>query len=244
MKKNTQLDWKKFEPLFGTWAPRIKPFFDEGGFDPIYSFLRAQSQAGKQIAPASMHTYRALIETPLDELKCVIVLQDPYFKFINGSPVASGVAMDCSITARVQPTLQNFYNGIENEMYNGLNLNYINTYDLSYLSGQGVLLLNAALTVEKDKANSHSVIWTPFTTFLLSNVISSTGVPVLFLGKEASRFAPLVEKTNHVYLLPHPAAAAYTGGKWDTKDTFTKISQDIQNSNNESIMWLNIDPPF
>lgn len=242
--KKTALDWKKFEHLFGTWASRIKPFFDEGGLDSVYSFLRGQSQAGKQIAPASMHTYRAFLETPFNELKCVIVLQDPYFKFVNGSPVASGVAMDCSITARVQPTLQTFYEGIETELFNGLNLNYINTHDLSYLSSQGVLLLNAALTVEKDKPKSHSTIWEPFTKFLLKEVIAPTGVPVLFLGKEASRFELLLAGTNKTYTLPHPASSSYTGGKWDTKNTFTCISRDIQESNNESIMWLNIDPPF
>ena len=115
-KIKTNLSWEKFSPLFGTWADRIKPFFDEGGFDPVYSFLRGQSQAGKQIAPASMNTYRAFTETQFDNLQCVIVCQDPYFKFVNGSPIASGVAMDCSITARVQPTLQNFYSGIEKEL--------------------------------------------------------------------------------------------------------------------------------
>lgn len=244
MEKKSALDWNKFAPLFGTWAPKIKPFFDNCGFDPIYSFLRGQAQAGKQIAPASMHTYRAFKETPLDELLCVIVCQDPYFKFVNGSPVASGVAMDCSITARPQPTLQHFYDGIETELFDGLNLNYINTYDLSYLTSQGVLLLNAALTVEKDKPGSHVTIWQPFTTFLLKEVIGPTGVPILFLGKEAAKLAPLVEKTNHVYKLSHPASAAYTGNKWDTKGTFTQMSRDIYKNNKESILWLHVEPPF
>lgn len=240
----TKLFWEKFCPLFGTWAERIKPFFDEGGFDPIYEFLRGQSQAGRQLAPSSMNTYRAFTECDFRELKCVIVCQDPYFKFINGSPVASGVAMDCSITARTQPTLQNFYNGIETELYNGLNLNYINTYDLSYLSKQGVLLLNCALTVEKDRPGSHMAIWHPFITFLLQEVIGPTGVPVLFLGKEAGNLAPLVEKTNYVYKLAHPAAAAYSGGKWDTKGVFTEINKNIWDSNEDTVLWLNIDTSF
>jgi uracil-DNA glycosylase len=241
---NTKLDWKKFEPLFGTWAERIKPFFMEGGFDPIYAFLRGQTQAGRQIAPASMNTYRAFTECDFRELKCVVVCQDPYFKFINGGPIASGVAMDCSITARVQPTLQNFYNGIETELYNGLNLDYINTYDLSYLSKQGVLLLNVALTVEKDRPGSHIATWAPFMGYLFQEVIASTGVPVLLLGKEAATLKPLIEKTNHVYTLPHPASAAYTGGKWDTKGTFMEINDRIYESNKDTVLWLNIEPPF
>ena len=177
-------------------------------------------------------------------MKCVIICQDPYFKFINGSPVASGVAMDCSITARTQPTLQNFYNGIETELFDGLNLNYINTYDMSYLTSQGVLLLNAALTVEKDKPGSHTNVWSQFTAHVLVNIIAPTGVPVLFLGKESARFSPFVEVTNPTYKLSHPASAAYTGSKWDTKGTFTQISKDIYKSNKETILWLNIDAPF
>lgn len=240
--KKTNLDWKKFAPLFGTWASRIKPFFDEGGFDPVYSFLRAQSQAGKQIAPASMHTYRALIETPLDELKAVIICQEPYSKFVNGSPVASGVALDCSITARTQIELQNFYNGIEKELFKGLTLNYINTHDVGYLTSQGILLLNASFTIEKDKPNSHLQIWKPFMEYLLKEVIGPTGVPILMLGSEIVPLSLLVAKTNPCYVLNQPSSII--GKEWDTEGVFTKISKNIQESNNETIMWLNIECPF
>jgi uracil-DNA glycosylase len=237
----TTLDWKKFEPLFGTWASKIKPFFDEGGFDPVYTFLRAQSQAGKQIAPASMNTYRAFIETPIEDLKAVIVCEEPYSKFVGASPVASGVGLDCSITARVQPELQNFFNGIETDMFNGLNLNYINDYDLNYLSSQGVLIINTAFTVEKDKPGSHLAIWDPFIVFLLFSVIASTGVPVLLLGK-TQKYEGLITNTNPVYKLDSPSPTI--GVKWDTKDTFTQISKNIYKSNKETILWLNIDAPF
>jgi uracil-DNA glycosylase len=244
MEVQTKLKEDSLAPRFGTWWKKIRPFWASGGFDPVYSFLRAQSQAGKQICPASMHTYRAFVETPFEELKCVIVCQDPYFKFVNGSPIASGVALDCSITARVQPSLQNFYSGLEKELFDGLNLNYVQDYDLSYLSAQGVLLLNAALTVEKDKPNSHMDIWEPFTKFLLQEVISTTGVPVLFVGKEASRFELLLAGTNPTYTLSHPASSAYTGRPWETEGVFTKINKNIWESNEETIMWLLVDPPF
>jgi len=240
----TKLEWKKFEPLFGTRADKIKPFFDEGGFDPIYAYLRGQTQAGKKVAPASMNTYRAFAETDFRELKCVIVCQDPYFKFVNGAPVASGVAMDCRITGKAQPTLLKFYGGIERELFNGLNLNYIDIDDLSYLSQQGVMLLNTALTVEKDKAGSHMAIWHPFTTFLLKEVIGPTGVPVLFLGKEAGHLEPLVCLTNPTFTAKHPASAAYTGGQWDTEGCFEWLNRHILDKDEETVSWLHIDAPF
>lgn len=243
-KVKTKLDWEKFEPLFGSWARLIKPFFDSGGFDPIYKFLRLQVSRGKKIAPDSINTYRCFVETPYEELKCVIVCQDPYAKFINGQPIASGVAMDCSISARVQPTLQQFYNGIEVELFNGLNLNYINDYDLSYLSKQGVLLLNTALTVEKDKPNSHMLIWKDFIKFIFTEVLSITGVPILFLGKEAGKYDVYTSKTNPTFIASHPVSASYSGKMWDTKGVFTEINKCIWNTNKETILWLNIDPPF
>jgi len=240
----TKLEWKRFEHLFGTWADRIKPFFDEGGFDPIYAFLRSQTQDKRQIAPASMNTYRALKETDLRELKCVIVCQDPYFKFVNGAPVASGVAMDCRTTGKLQPTLQKFYGGIEKELFNGLNLNYKDIDDLSYLSNQGVLLLNTALTVEKDRPGSHMAIWHNFTTYLLKEIIGPTGVPVLFLGKEAGALEPLVCLTNPTFTVKHPASASYSGGTWDTEGCFTWLNTHIWDSNAETVSWLNVEPPF
>ncbi len=237
--------WINFKDKFHkSWEKAIRPFIESEECDKIYSFLKRESQSGKKIAPASINTFRAFYETPLDDLKCVILMQDPYFKFTEDGPVADGLAMGCSISKKSQPTLQNFYSGIEKELFNGLNLDYIEDCDLSYLAKQGVLLLNASLTVEKDKAGSHKHIWKPFTTFLLKNVIANTNVPILFLGKDAQEFKELVTETNPCFLLSHPASAAYTGVAWETGDTFSKLSQKIWEQTNDSIMWLNTETPF
>lgn len=239
------MEWTTLAPKLGSWASRIKPFYDKGGFEPIYKFLVGQSKAGVKIAPASINTYRALKELDYHDLKAVIVCQDPYFKFVNDAPIATGVAMDCSITEKVQPTLQQFYNGIEKELFNGLEVNYVNSYDLSYLTKQGVLLLNAALTVEKDKPNSHKDLWFDFTVFLLKEVIAPTGVPIMFLGKEAGQFEPAVQMTNPTMTVSHPASAAYTGGQWNPNGAFMWISEHIWKSNKDTINWLPFkDPPF
>lgn len=239
------MEWNKLADRFGSWASRIKPFYDLGGFDPIYKTLIAKSKSGIQIAPAGINTYRAFKETEYEDLKAVIICQDPYFKFVNGEPLATGVAMDCSITAKVQPTLKQFYNGIEKELFNGLELNYTDSYDLSYLSKQGVLLLNSSLTVEKDKPGSHAEIWEDFTIFLLKEVIAPTGVPVLFLGREAIKFEPILCITNPTFYAKHPASAAYTGGSWETEGAFTFLNKHIWESNKETINWLPFEnPPF
>ena len=128
-----------------------------------------------------------------------------------------------------------------------MNLNdihYIQDDNLSYLSSQGVLLLNAALTVEKDKPGSHLEIWAPFTNYLLSEIIATTGVPVLYLGSQAAQLSVVTATTNPSYVLNHPAHAAYTGKPWETEGVFTKINKHIWDSNKDTILWLPLDPPF
>jgi len=245
MEIHTKLDKSKFAPKFGTWWSRIEPFFDRGGLDSVYEFLKSESKAGKQIAPASNNTFRTFSETPYEELKAVIVLQDPYFTFKDGLPVADGIPLSCSITKKLQPSLLNFYSGIEKELFNGLELNHKSADDLSYLSKQGVLLLNVALTVEKDKPGSHSDLWFDFTAFLLKEVIAPTGVPVLFLGKLAGEFEPLLMTTNPTKTVKHPASTSYTGGQWDSQGAFRWLSDELWKNNEETIEWLDFgDQPF
>lgn len=239
------MEWTAFKDKFHpSWHAKMKGFIESKECDEIYAFLKTQSQAGKLIAPQSINTFRAFKETPLDELLCVLVGMDPYYKFVDGKPVADGLLFGCSITEKPQPSLEKFYGGIEKELFNGLNLNFINDWDVSYLAKQGVLMLNSALTVEKDKAGSHKDVWLPFTKFLLKEIIGPTGVPVVFMGKEAQVYTGVVEHTNPTFEISHPASASYVGGLWDTKDTFTKVNECIWGSNKETIMWLNADVPF
>jgi uracil DNA glycosylase len=70
---STKLEWSKWESQFGTWAAKIKPFFDSGEFDDIYGKLREESGRGHQIAPVSDLTYRTFQLTPIDNIKCVVL---------------------------------------------------------------------------------------------------------------------------------------------------------------------------
>ena len=239
------MKWEKFKDKFHpSWHEKIKPFIESVECDAIYAFLKAQSQLGKKIAPDSINTYRCFFETPLDELKVIIVGMCPYHTFKNGSPVADGLAMSCSITEQLQPSLDQFYGAIETEFYNGLNLNIVKHYDLSYLANQGVLLLNAALTTEKDRAGSHLELWEPFMKYLFEKVINNIDIPIVFLGKDASKLKKYTSKFKNVFEVSHPASAAYTKTNWDTKGTFKEVDKIIWENNGDSIMWVDCDAPF
>jgi len=235
---NTKLDWNKFEPLFGTWANKIRPFFMSGGFDPIYKKLKEDGLRGKKIAPISSLTYRAFLETPLDECKVVIMGLCPYHSAKNGQLIADGLCMSCSISGGLQPSLEKFYEGLENELYNGLNINLKKGPDLSYLAKQGVLLFNAALTTEYQKVGNHLEIWEPFTKYIIETALGYTSIPIIFLGKEAGKFQRYVTPFTHSFVLDHPAFAARTTADWDMKGVFGKVNRIIKENNGYSIKWL------
>lgn len=233
------MNWDKFKEFFHeSWHSKMKPFIESEACDNIYKHLKAESKRGKKIAPLSSVTYRCFQETPLDELKVVMIGMCPYHTFYNGQPVADGLLMGCSVTGRLQPSLEKFYDGIEKDVYDGLNLNFTRNPDVSYLANQGVLMYNAALTTEMNKAGSHIDLWEPFTKYLLEDVISTTGVPIIFLGKDAARYAKYVPPFSWTFTLTHPASAAYKQSDWDTEGAFTKVNKVLKDNNNFTIEWL------
>ena len=191
-----------------------------------------------------MHVWRCFRETSLDDLKLVILGMSPYHTFKNYAPVADGLLMGCSVTNSLQPTLDQFYQGIERELYDGLNLSYYPNPDVTYLASQGVLMLNAALTVEMNKAGSHLEIWEPFMKYLFEEVISVAGVPILFLGKDASKYKKYTNIFSHNFIATHPASASYKSTEWDSENVFTKINTILKENNNLTVEWLDTGVPF
>jgi len=227
-----------------SWHAKLRPFIESDQCDEIYSFLKAESKRGKKIAPQSMHVWRCFLETPLDDLKVVMVGLCPYHTLKNDVPVADGLLMGCSITGQLQPTLDQFYAGLEKEYYNGLNLSIIKDPDVKHLAHQGVLMFNAALTTEINKAGSHLDVWEPFVKYLFEEIINHLGIPIVFLGKDAARYKKYTGIFTHVFELSHPASAAYKNSEWDTEGVFSKIDILLEENNGFSVQWVPIDAPF
>jgi len=232
------LQWEKFEGLFGDWTNRIKPFFDSGGFDPIYEKLKLSGKMGVKIAPLSSNVFRAFEECPFDDLKLVVVGMSPYHTLKQGNPIADGLAMSCSITNYPQPTLDQWYYACEKELNEGMCLPCIKNPDLKFLANQGVLLLNAGLTVEIMKAGSHNTLWEPFMKYLFEEIINLTGVPVIFLGKEAAQLEQYTAPYIWTFKPTHPASATYKGIDWDSGGIFKDINKILWDRNKLKINWF------
>jgi uracil-DNA glycosylase len=239
------MNWDNFKHQFHpSWHAKMKPFIESDQCDKIYAYLKAESKRGKKVAPISMNVWRCFKETSLDDLKVVVMGMCPYHTFKNDLPVADGLLMGCSITEQVQPSLDQFYGAMEREFYDGLNLSIIKNPDVSFIAHQGVLMLNAALTTEMNKAGSHIEIWEPFIKYLFEEIINHLGVPIVFLGKDAARYKKYTGIFTHVFEVTHPASASYKGTEWDTEGVFTKVNRLLEENNGFSVQWVPIDVPF
>lgn len=250
------MNWDKFKDRFHpSWHHIIRPFIESKECDNIYKVLKEEK---RRIVPSSFLTFRCFKETPLTDLKVVLLGMCPYHTVSYGKQVADGLLMGCSVTERLQPTLENFYEGIETELYGGFNLNYDKNPDVSYLAKQGVLMLNSALTTVEFKAGAHQDLWMPFTKYIFEKVIIPGNIPVIYLGRDAqiymgmrkaqepNLFNPDGKKIEMEldFPLSHPASASYNAGKWSTKDVFQKVDELLYQTKGESIQWLDTEMPF
>jgi len=248
----TKLNWVLFSPLMGSWADRIQPFFLSGGFDEIYERLKKDSARGKWIAPLSSNVFRCFKETSINDVKCIVVGISPYHTFTGWTnrflpnadvtkeskiiPVADGLCLSCSVTGRLQPSLLQWYSACEKE------LNYeeesVRNPDLLFLAKQGILLLNAGLTCEEGKPCSHNIMWEGFMKYLFEEVLVTNGIPVILLGKEASKLKRYIMPFTWIFELSHPSSAAYNNTQWDSKGVFQSMNKIIKESNNNLISWI------
>jgi uracil-DNA glycosylase len=233
------MNWDKFKHLFDeSWHYKMKPFIESEACDKIYAQLKADSKRGKQIAPLSENVWRCFKETRFQDVKVILIGMCPYHTMMDYRPVADGLMMSCSVTNVLQPSLHQLYQGIEKELYGGFAFDRNRNPDLTYLAKQGVLLCNAALTTEVNKAGSHLEIWEPFMKYLLEEAFAFTGIPVVFFGKEAAKLKRYISPFTFSFVVSHPASASYKNGDWDSEGVFTKINTLIKETNNYTIDWL------
>jgi uracil-DNA glycosylase len=232
------MNWELFKEHFHeSWHNKMQPFIESEECDLIYKFLKSESRRGKRIAPLYNNVFRCFKETPLNEVNVVMIGMCPYHTFSNYLPVADGLLMGCSITGKLQPSLTKFYEGVTKEFHPGQE-KIKEEPDVSYLAHQGVLMLNAGLTVELNKAGSHNKIWEPFIKYVMEEILNYTGAPYIFLGKDAAYYERYTIPFSWVFKLSYPASAAYKQGDWDTEGVFGKVNKILKGNNNVTINWL------
>jgi uracil-DNA glycosylase len=221
------------------WYGHLKNIIESDTFAKVAGALRIL-RTTKTVYPKSDEVFKAFQLTPFNKIRVVIIGMDPYPTEYKGEPVACGLAFAPRHTEFVPPSLKQIYNRLKETLYTD-EVNFIETdLNLHKWAEQGVFLLNAALTVEKNQAGSHLKLWKPFTETVIKTISeNSAGVIFCFWGKDAQQFAPLVNaKFHHVLMGSHPVSAVYKGGKWDCNH-FEEINTILLHNNGETIKWLN-----
>lgn len=179
-------------------------------FQPLGDFLEAEERSGKTIYPPRDEWLAALALTPLDQVRVVILGQDPY----HGPGQAHGLAFSVQAGVKVPPSLTNIYKELESD----LGIPRARHGNLTHWAEQGVLLLNNALTVEAGKAGSHQKRgWEQVTDAVIA-AVAARNTPTVFMlwgshaQKKAARIPALNSGPHLVLQAPHPSPlSAYTG---------------------------------
>ena len=186
-----------------SWKNALADEFGKPYFESLVRFLRSEKAAGQTIYPPGSQIFRAFDLTPLNELKVVILGQDPY----HGPGQAHGLSFSVSAGVPAPPSLKNIFKEIESD----LGVKMSGYPDLEKWARQGVLLLNAVLTVRAGMAASHSKIgWEEFTDAVIRYISDNCeGVVFLLWGNFARGKSALIDRSrHHVLEAAHPSPLA------------------------------------
>jgi uracil-DNA glycosylase len=190
-----------------SWQAKLTQEFESPYMQVLNAFLRTEKDQGKVIYPHFSNWFHALETAPLDEVKVVILGQDPYHQ--HGQ--AHGLCFSVQPGVKVPPSLKNIYKELATDIG-------MKTPDHGYLGNwakQGVLLLNAVLTVEDSNANAHQGKgWEQFTDKIISTVNEHCDNVVFMLwGSYAQKKGAMIDEEKHLVLkAPHPSPlSAYRG---------------------------------
>ena len=193
--------------IHSSWLKVIGREFEQSYMAQLKQFLREEKAAGKIIYPASSNWFSAFNETPFDQVKVVILGQDPY----HGPRQAHGLCFSVLPGVAIPPSLRNMYK----ELQSDLGIQPPEHGCLTHWSRQGVLLLNATLTVEQGDAGAHQGRgWEQFTDRAVQILNERRqGLVFMLWGSYAQKKGALIDTSKHLVLkAPHPSPlSAYRG---------------------------------
>lgn len=214
-----------------SWRIRLADEFAKPYMTQLKSFLKAEYAAGKVIFPKGSEYFAALDLTPFERVKVVILGQDPY----HGPGQAHGLCFSVKPGVEAPPSLVNIYK----ELKDDLGLAPPDHGFLEAWAQQGVMLLNAVLTVERGRAASHSGKgWELFTDRVVQ-VLNAGRQNLAFVlwGSYAQRKGAIIDRKRHLVVAsPHPSPLSAAKGFFGSKP-FSKINRYLEATGQTPIEW-------
>lgn len=218
--------------LSDSWKAVLNHEFDRPYFSNLVQFLRNEKALGKTIYPPGPKIFASMDLLPFEDVKVVILGQDPY----HGPRQANGLCFSVYDGVPHPPSLVNIFKEIETD----LGISYPVSGDLSKWAEQGVLLLNATLTVEAHRAGSHqNKGWELFTDAIVE-ALSSKRQDLIFMlwGGYARRKGAKIDSSRHLILQSgHPSPLSANKGYWFGNRHFSKTNDFLRTKNLGEINW-------
>ncbi len=215
-----------------SWKEKLAQEFDESYFQELTTFVKDEYKAGK-VYPPPKFIFRAFELCPFNQVKVVILGQDPY----HGPGQANGLSFAVNEGVTLPPSLQNIYKEIQSDLGETMKNK---SGDLSRWAQQGVLLLNATLTVRASSAGSHqNKGWEQFTDAVI-RVLSEEREHLIFIlwGNYAKAKGAHIDRSKHLVIeSAHPSPFSAANGFFGSKP-FSKANEYLSQHGGAVIDWL------
>lgn len=215
-----------------SWLEVLRDEFDKGYMVQLRAFLKNEKLSGNKIYPKGSDIFNAFEQTPFANLKVVILGQDPY----HGENQAHGLSFSVQKGITIPPSLRNIYK----EMTTDIPGFVVPTHgDLTEWAKQGVLLLNASLTVQAGMPGSHQKKgWEEFTDNVIKTISDKKeGIVFILWGSFAQAKAALIDHTkHHIIKSPHPSPFSADRGFFGSKP-FSKTNEILINEGKVPVDW-------
>lgn len=217
--------------LHDSWLNVIGNEFDKDYMQALKAFLQAEKAQGKTIYPHSQHWFNAFNATPFEQVKVVVLGQDPY----HGPGQAQGLSFSVPEGVKIPPSLRNIYK----ELVDDIGITMPEHGNLQTWAEQGVLLLNATLTVEQANAGSHqNKGWETFTDAVIAALNEQReGLVFLLWGSYAQKKGRIIDNSKHLVLkAPHPSPLSAHRGFLGCKH-FSQLNDYLEGRGLQPIDW-------
>ena len=211
------------------WTEILAPIKNTEYFTTLWEKVKDEYETTKCFPPKNQ-IFRAIELTPFEEVKVVIIGQDPY----HNDNQANGLCFSVSDKVTAPPSLKNIFKELEDDL--GIKKT---SNELEIWAKQGVLLLNATLTVRAHEANSHKDLgWEQFTDFIIKEISDKKENVVFVLwGAFAQKKAGLIDASKHFIIQSaHPSPFSVHKGFFGSRP-FSKINQFLEEKGKEPINW-------
>ena len=213
-----------------SWQRLLADEFEKEYFQDLFKFIDQEYEAGNVFPPKEL-IFSAFEHTPYEQVKVVILGQDPY----HGAGQSHGLAFSVQTGVKIPPSLRNMYK----ELANDLAIEPASHGNLTSWADQGVLLLNTVLTVREGEANSHQKQgWERFTDRVIE-VLNEREDPIVFVlwGKPAQQKTTMIDATKHIIIQSfHPSPLSARRGFFGSKP-FSKVNDALISLGKQPIDW-------